>query len=141
MGEIREFFAGLWKTGRGKLLLLLAAAGVLLLVISVMLPSESECGEQVGELEEYKARLEGELADFCSSVVGAGRCRVMVSFAEGESFEYKGSTLLSSAPPRVLGVTVLCQGGDSVAVQGRISELISALFDLGKNRICVLRLD
>ena len=140
MGELKRFLGELIKTKRGKLLIALLIGGVLLLIISFALPEDGKEEARDGGLEEYKATLEESLADFCSSVEGVGRCRVMVSFAEGESFEYKGSALLSSSPPRVLGVTVLCQGGDSISVKGRISDMISALFDVGKNRICVLKL-
>lgn len=120
-------------------MLLLLAAGVALAVLSFAI-SDTDSGAEALSLEEYKARCESQLAELCSDIEGVGRCRVMISFAEGEQLEYKGGKLISSSPPRVLGVTVLCRGADSSTVRAQVSELCSALFDIGKNRICVLKL-
>ena len=64
--------------GRDKkrlIMLLSLLLGVLLVLFS--LPSgEDKAESEVGTLEEYKARLESELSELCSSVEGAGKCRV-----------------------------------------------------------------
>lgn len=119
-------------------LLIALALGILLL----LLPSASrEAGEgEADGLKEYKASLEEELSELCSSVAGAGRCRVRVSFSEGERVEYKGSAVIGKTPPKIMGITVLAKGGDSDKVRSDITELLSALYGLGKNRICVLKL-
>ncbi|MBR5139984.1 MAG: hypothetical protein IKV16_02910 [Clostridia bacterium] len=101
-------------------------------------PVADESGET---LAQYKARLEEELADICSSVDGVGRCRVTVSFERGEEREYKGSALIGSKPPKVLGVSVVCSGANSDAVRAEIIRMMSALFDIGTNRIAVLKLN
>lgn len=142
---MNDFFAtlkNLLSGKRGRLILLLFIVGAVLLTFSFAVGGEGEqkISEQGQTLAEYKAELESSLADFCSSVAGVGRCRVMVSFSEGESLEYKGSSLIGSSPPKVLGVTVLCKGGSSARVKAELSEMLSALFDIGENRICVLKL-
>ena len=125
---------------RGRVFVIMFAVGVALLLLSFALPSAEEKSAGDESLDEYKVRLEEELADMCSDVEGAGKCRVMVSFSAGERREYKSGVLISSVPPEVQGVTVLCKGGDSVRVKAAISELISALYGIGSNRICVLKL-
>ena len=120
---------------------LILFVGILLIILSAA-PSSGEAkegGEQT--LEEYKARLEGELAEICSSVRGVGKCRVMITFERGAENSYRGSQLIESKPPRVLGVSVICRGGDSAEVKSELCELISALFDIGRNRIAVLKLN
>ena len=120
-------------------MLALMAAGVALLILSALMPAEGGGSEQ-SSLSEYKAAAERELEDFCREIEGVGRCRVMITFSAGESYEYRGGEVISSAPPRVLGVTVVCSGGDRASVKSAVTDMASALFDIGKNRICVLKL-
>jgi stage III sporulation protein AG len=47
--------------------------------------------------------------------------------------------LTESRPPLVLGVTVVCSGGDSDHVRARLTEMITALFDIPSNRVAVLK--
>lgn len=139
MGDFKRYIKDLLSTRRGKLILAALAIGAALLLACSFMSSEEKQPEE-DNLAIYKAELEQSLADFCSSVEGAGRCKVMISFSSGESLEYKGGNLISSTPPRVLGVTVLCRGGDKDKVRAEITELVSSLFDIGKNRVCVLKL-
>ena len=127
------------KKALGVVLLLLL--GIFLLIFSSIDPSLSEGEESVDSLEEYKSRLEAELGELCSSVKGVGRCRVTVTFERGEERVYKGSTLIESKPPKVMGVTVVCKGADSDLVRAELVSMMSALFDIGSNRIAVLKLN
>ena len=137
MDNVIKFFKDIKNDKRKLISLMLALCGILLIFISSS--QKGDTGDTEG-LTEYKERMEAELSELCSSVKGAGRCRVTVSFAEGERYEYKGSNVISSEPPRVLGVTVVCEGGGSVEVKRALSECMSALFDIGKNRISVLEM-
>lgn len=117
------------------LILILAALGLMLVALSSV--GTSEVAES-GELAEYKEELEKRLEKLCSEVDGVGKCTVMVTFSRGEENTYKGSQLTESKPPRVLGVTVVCDGGDNSLVKARISQMLCALFDIGANRVAVL---
>ena len=121
------------------LLFALLILGVFLLVFSSA--PETEAQENTQSLEEYKARLEEELSAVCSSVSGVGRCKVTVTFERGEEKIYKGSSVIETRPPKVLGVTVVCKGADSDKVRSEIIDMMSALFDIGTNRIAVLKLN
>lgn len=126
---------GLWKIG------LLLALGLMLLLFGMRGRSGTDSGAAVGDdLSVYKANLERELAELCSSVEGVGRCRVTVSFSEGTHTDYKGSSVTSVVPPRPLAVTVVCDGADSVAVRGELTGMLSALLDVGTNRVSILKL-
>lgn len=137
---IRDSFVGFIKTKKNALAVAVAVLGLLLIVFSMLGGGDGTDKGEVDSLKEYQLALEGELASLCSSVYGAGKCVVRVSFSEGERLEYKGSTLIGKIPPKVEGVTVLCRGGDSATVKSEITDAISALFGIGKNRICVLKL-
>ncbi len=126
------FFKGKKKTA---LILILVSLGLMLVALSSATSADST---EQGNLSEYKEELEKRLEKLCSEVDGVGRCTVMVTFSRGEENTYKGSQLTESKPPRVLGVTVVCDGGESSAVRARLSQMLCALFDIGANRVAVL---
>ena len=118
--------------------ILVAALGVIMLFLSY----ESSGGESsLNTDSEYEEKLESEIEKLCSSVDGVGKCKVFITFKRGEQNTYKGSNLIETKPPEVLGVTVVCRGGDSEAVKQQLSEMLSALFDIGYNRIAIMKLN
>ena len=119
--------------------ILLAAIGIMLVAISGATKAESDVS--TSSLAQYKAQLESELQNMCQSVKGVGKCRVMITFERGEENTYKGSSLVESKPPRVMGVSVICKGADSIEVTHALVDMITALFDIGSNRISVLKLN
>jgi len=119
--------------------ILIALIGIVFVLISGGV-SATEADASLGS-EEYRAMLEEKVAKLCSSVEGVGKCKVFITFKRGEQNTYKGSNLVESRPPEVLGVTVVCSGGDSERVKGELSDMLSALFDIGYNRIAILKLN
>ena len=117
------------------LILILASLGLMLIAISSV---SSEQTEESAGLSEYKEELEKSLEKLCAEVDGVGRCSVMVTFSRGEENTYKGNQLTESKPPRVLGVSIVCDGGDSATVKAELTQMICALFDIGSNRVAVL---
>lgn len=136
-----EGFISFVKQRKNLMLILIAALGVGLVAASLFTGgAKTDTKNTADSLEEYRLNLEGELAELCSAVYGVGRCRVRVSFSSGFRYEYKGSALTEKLPPEIDGVTVLCDGADSSEVRKEISSLISALYGIGHNRVCVLKL-
>ena len=135
--KISGFIARM-PSDKKRFLIILGAIGILLILFSSFSGGEEAIKED--SLQEYKENLESELAELCSSVAGAGKCRVSVTFSEGERIEYKGSNKTSVTPPRVLGVTVICQGADSPSVKAAISDCMTSLFDISSKRVCVLKM-
>ena len=133
---LADRFAGFFK-GKKKiaLIIILVSLGLMLVALSSLGSSEAE---DSSGLSEYKEELEKRLEKLCSEVDGVGRCTVMVTFSRGEENTYKGSRLVESKPPEVLGVTVVCDGGESAAVKARLSQMLCALFNIGANRVAVL---
>lgn len=132
-----KYISYIAKNKNKVLLAALIALGMLIMLLSLGGEEDSDATEA---LSDYKKRLEDEIETLCSSVEGAGRCRVTVTFEQGESFEYRGSSVVGSSPPKVLGVTVICEGGGSPEVCAGISRAMVALFDIGTNRVCVLKM-
>lgn len=138
MNKFSKLFELLGRDKKTLVTVAIGLVGILLVLLSLGGGSDTEIPKD--GLEEYKSRLEAELEALCESIDGAGRCRVTVSFSEGERLEYKGSSLIGSEPPRVLGITVVCEGGDDSYIKNSISDCMTALFDIGSNRVCVLKL-
>ena len=135
---LKSFFEAnkkLWRVG------LLIALGIALILISSSLCNEPKESAEALTLEEYKEKLEGELTELCKDVEGVGKCKVFVTFERGEQSTYKGGVVIESKPPRILGVTVICEGGGSDYVKREITDMITALFDIGSNRVAVLKLN
>ena len=131
--HIKDFFL---KDKKRLYLLLALGVSIALIILPAFL--DGDAVENTDSLSAYKAQLEGELTELCASVRGVGKCTVTVSFSEGEKHEYKGTAIIGTTPPRVMGVTVVCDGGSSDRVRADICELMRALFDIGSNRIAVL---
>lgn len=106
----------------------------------------SDSGNQTGEsremsLDEYKESLEKQVASLCSAVDGVGECRVFITLERGAQNVYKGSSVIETKPPRVLGVSVICKGAESDLTRQRLTEMLTALFDIGSNRVAILKLN
>ena len=133
---------GLLKSKKG------IAAAILCLVAGILLLAFSGGGTGKGAktdaekdtLSAYLDALETETASLCSSVRGVGKCRVMITLSSGEETVYRGGSKIGTTPPRVQSVTLVCEGGDSDRVRREMSGMLSALFDIGENRVTVLKL-
>lgn len=132
--------------GKKKTVLFLIAAIALVFLFSSFFNGDSE--ESKGKssadtmtLEQYKIELEEKIASLCSSVCGVGKCKVFITFSNGEEKVYKGGNIIETKPPTVLGVSVICRGADSEEVRYEITRMLSALFNIGSNRIAVLKLN
>lgn len=119
----------------------LIAIGVILIFISSAFGSEKKDTDKAMSLDEYREELESRLESLCHSVDGVGRCRVFVTLERGEQNTYKGSVVIETKPPKVLGVTVVCAGADSDYVKSQLVDMCVALFGIGSNRVAVLKLN
>lgn len=137
MDKIISYFK---ENRKRAIVFLLVGVGLLLVMLSASSGGADETAESVA-LSEYKRELEAELAGLCSKIDGVGKCYVTVSFERGEQNTYKGSTLIETKPPKVLGVTVICKGANSDFVRSEIINMMCSLFDVGTNRIAVLKLN
>ena len=117
------------------------ALGVILILVSSFVARENNETDGNYTLDEYKEKLEREIADICSDIEGVGKCRVFITFERGEQNVYKGSSVIETKPPKVLGVSVICQGADNQAARARIIEMVTSLFGIGANRVAVLKLN
>lgn len=137
------FLKGIVRSKKALTVALVAIVGILLIALSSSRgESEASYGEG-GEisLEEYKINMENEISSLCSSVSGVGKCRVYITFERGEETVYKGSSVVETKPPKVKGVMIACRGADIDGVRSQLTEMMTALFDIGSNRVAILKLN
>ncbi len=155
------------ENGKTRLVIILVGAivGIFLLFLGKG-GEENQTGEalsaSVGAVYDesrYEEELVMKIENVCSRVRGAGEVKVAVTLdgsyraiyaqnlADGSSSksEYfllgSGSSqkalLLGYSPPEILGVAIVCEGGENRGVKAEIISLVSALLDLPTNKIYV----
>ena len=130
-----------------------------------MIPSDRPEEEPSPDFTSYSAILRHDLEDLLSDLNGVGKCAVFITFADGgetiyaydedrktngdDLSENKEYVLISSRsqglvlkvyPPSVLGVAVICQGGDSTRVKNDVTEILSRTLGISADRISVKKM-
>ena len=157
------------KDKRLLLLFIMGGLGILLLVLGGIGASRDEKStkndsERHTERDAslYAAEVEAQIESICSEVYGAGNVRVAVTLrggyrtvyasdAQSTSGGYKSNTVLIGSGsseealmicyenPEIVGIGIVCEGGDDPAVCRSIVSLISATYGIGANKIYVTR--
>lgn len=110
--------------------------------------------------EAFAEATEEKIVAICSGVSGVGDVRAVVTLeggyravyasdVQGSDSSYRNETVLTGSgssekailvgydAPRIMGVGIVCAGGDDPAIKQRITLLVSAAFDVSANKIYV----
>lgn len=119
--------------------------------------------KEVQTEEEYCTSLENQLEKLIARMEGAGKTRVMITLEdEGQAYVDKnilkddnkseettvvydsGDTnepyVVRRTRPKVEGVVVVCEGGNTPKVVTEISDAVMSLFDLEAHRVIVVKM-
>ena len=159
------------KTDRKMIIIVLAGIiGVVLLVLSELLPEENKDGineENISvatQSDNYEAELENRLTELIESINGAGRTKVMLTVdcgdenvyaTENKTDEGKSETeyvlvendgndcgiLLKVWMPEIRGVAIVCQGADSAKVREEITGVVTAVLGISTNRVNIAKMN
>ena len=141
-GELKE----LLKTDKAlKIIFAVCAAVILFAALSGLLKGNggksenASAGAAAVDLEEYEHGLEERLTDILSHIGGVGEASVMVTLDTSERTEYgkNADMLVSVTAPKVRGVIVVCDGGDSVTVREKVVDAVSGVFGISSLHISV----
>ncbi len=122
------------------LLPILGVVGVALLLFGGLLGSRGDTQKSEGRTyESYCAYEEARLQHLLEQVEGAGRVSVQITFSSGIRSDYTGSKLNEEETPQVLGVGVVCQGGNSDVVKQELIKLICAIYDIDSHKVWVVK--
>lgn len=153
-----------------KIIVAVGLIGIVLIFASDMLGKDNKKQEVSNDkisYEEYTDQLESKLKNLITAIDGVGECHVMITlenttesvYATDVEFkndndsinqkdEYvfydseKGETpvLIKEYLPKVQGVTVVCTGGDNIAVKEKIIQAVTSLFNIPTNRVSVSKI-
>lgn len=98
------------------------------ILFSSLLEKPSAAGSSATDAEEAK------LASLCDRLLGTNSTSVMFSYSEGAVDAFFGGEKSRRA---VLGVAVLCEGGDEAEVQLKIYRLIKSLYAVSGSQISI----
>lgn len=153
-----EILAFLKSKGGIFMLVALCCALILLLLGSGAKEETKEKNISVNiTTEEYEKDIESRLTAMISAIEGTSDVRVMVTVDCGVEYVYAqnietseqnekseyysagddDALLLKELRPKVRGVAVVCRGGDDIAMQKKIIELVSGALQLSSGRIFV----
>ena len=148
--------------GKSKKQLLILLAGLvlgilLLLVGNGAFEKKSETPQKEtarAEQENYRTDLEKRVEALCEAVKGVSAAKAMVSLSSGYTTVYESDANGSPAtvgsgnteaalpqtvrPPSVIGVGVVCKGGDDPQIQQQLTELLSTALGIPSNRVCIV---
>lgn len=164
MQKVRSVLADEKK--KTNLLVCMGLAGVLLLALPEWMPKENSASDGQTETQtadepgKYASQLQEQLQTLISQVDGAGNSKVMITFSSTEESVYAtdsetsqdgatsinhvlledGGLIETVRMPQIQGVAVVCEGGESAAVQNQIVELLEALTGVGASHITVAKM-
>lgn len=163
---LSQLFEKLKKDKKSLFTVILGLTGIFLILLSE-LPAVSESEKPcIGDEESYAdGELCKDVEKLISQIKGAGNVNVMLTYenkgekifaedSESENSTDKESSIsrkhiiidgnqgedglvIKEIYPEVRGVAVVCSGGDDPEVKSEISAMLSALFDIGYNRISI----
>lgn len=111
-------------------------------------------------MEAYRVALEERICHICARVEGVGQVYAVVNLAGGYEYVYASDikttsggvsnqhiivgsgndervVYLTQRVPEILGIGVVCGGGNEPRVQNEVTSLLSAAFGVGSNKIYV----
>lgn len=165
LNEIFEKFKG---DKRAVLIAALGIVGVLLLLLSEVLPDgeAAETDEEISQNQsvyEFERELEDRLEEMLRNVEGAGNVCVMLMLDCGDESVYATENksgantdekkyvlvendgqdeglLLKIAQPQVRGVGVVCEGADIPKVKQEVTGLLTAVLGVSANRVNIAKM-
>ena len=147
--DLKRIFSVISKN---RLLFALGIAGLVLLLFSSVTPESKTATAPLEAAEAYRATLEAEIQEICSSVKGVGNARVLLTLssteiavyeknesASGETIALSGGdgVLLCYRMPEVAGVSVVCTGGGEPTVKQELTALLCRSLDLPSTKVHV----
>lgn len=150
-----------------KFVFLIVALGIILMLIPPKQESSQQDTEPAAVSQE-ETTLQSQLEEILSSIEGCGRVKVLLTYSSGEEHIYQQDTDTSSSdstmsekgktvivagpdraeqplirqviPPQCRGAVVVCQGGDSPAVQLAVVQAVISATGLTADKITVLKM-
>ncbi len=167
--KIFLLFEKIRKDKKSLMIVSLGLIGMLLISASELVPQKENEKEEISaayysESSENTAQLE----EIIGKIKGVGKVKVMLMYEGTAENVYannvseqkndkenrteeehiildKGNTedglLIKSVYPRVTGVAVVCEGGESASVKNEITNMLKALYNISSNNISISEME
>ncbi len=164
--KLRGIFSRLKADKKSLFTVILGLTGILLVLLSELPSVSSGQKSDADKMQSCNdSEICRSVEKLLSQIEGAGEVNVMLTFeTKGEKIYARDSDeetssggesrtgqkyiiidgsqgedglVIKELYPEIRGVAVVCTGGDDPKVKGEISALLSALFDIGSNRISI----
>lgn len=127
--------------------------------------AEMQTTSTVSSTSDIEKMLEEKLTSIISQVKGAGKVNAVVTVGSSGEYVYAENTkkendsdsmsedseiviyesqdgadsglVISIRSPEIIGVAIVCEGGESSVVKAEITELVTSLFGIGSDRVYV----
>ena len=111
-------------------LCILLCAGLVCMILSPLAGKKEE--------EAYEELLAHRIAQMAEAMAGVGNANVLVTLApEQTKNTSSGAVKADTVPREILGIAVVCQGGDDPQVQLSVISMLTAAFGLPASRVYV----
>lgn len=104
---------------------------VLCLMLLIAIPSFADLSER--QTANVLLSTEEQLEALCNSVKGVQNAKVMITY---EAVQVSGWSS-GNSQEKILGIAIVCDGGDDPTVQLTLHNMIKALFDISGTRITI----
>lgn len=130
--------------------------------------SSSTKSSQTSSVQDYTSSLEKKLTSIISNIDGAGRTQVMITLdcsdenvyaleeksstsdssssyeneyviVDSDNSEKKG-VLIKVVEPKIRGVAIVCDGGNSSVVQQNIIKAVTAVLDISSSKVSISKI-
>lgn len=159
--KIKKFFKSIKEKKHIEIIIAVIAVVIMLvLYFSTKLPATKKEKTPSVAASNYCEKMEQELIGTLEAMKGVGKVKAVISWESGVEtviayatsnsggnitttpiiITSQGSSspiVLKELYPKALGVIVICQGGDSVAVKLDIMNAVSAFLDISQNKVNV----
>ena len=125
----------------------LVIIGAILIIIGSL--SSKKSSNDSFDFDNYTSKLENKLEDFLKSVDGITKAQVIITLdtsyeqiygKDGDNYITinKEPVDISMISPKIRGVAIACTNGDSIEIQGRVTEIVSSYLGIPTNRIKIV---
>lgn len=157
------------KCNKQRLIVVAGIIGILLILLSEMVPTASQPKKASEKFDyySYTQSLEEKTQSIISSIEGVGRCEVMITVFEtdenifaknidessddgsiSKKSEYvfyeadsgDSPVLVKQTLPEVQGVLIVCEGGDNVVVRETVISSVTSLFNIPSSKVSVSKI-
>ena len=77
---------------------------------------------------------EEQLEALCNSIRGVQNAKVMITY---EAVQVSGWNSSENSREKILGIAIVCDGGDDPTIQLTLHNMVKALFDISGTRISI----